>query len=334
MQIPYVYVIEHIPSNRFYIGVRFANSCYPEELLQEDGYLTSSPSVHKLIKDDGLSSFKIDRIRTFATSEDALKYETRFLRKVGAKANPKLINAHENKIPMYGSQEFGKMMMKVYGVDNCSKHPDIKKKKQETCLKNYGVDNPVQSHHVLEQLKISVQEKYGVDNVSKHPDVKKKKQETCVKNYGTPYYMQSEEGKQAIKETLIKKYGVDNCSKHPDIKKKKETSAQIKYGVNNVFQSEEIKEESKKTNLSRYGVEYYSQSNESKNNIKKVRGNQASRPQVKIIKNYVATFKLALGRGWYQRSDEWLDEKIKELTLNYGHFSSISNHSFLLSDAP
>lgn len=42
---PYVYVLEHIQSNRYYIGVRWRKDCQPKELLSKRGYKTSSNLV-------------------------------------------------------------------------------------------------------------------------------------------------------------------------------------------------------------------------------------------------------------------------------------------------
>lgn len=50
----YFYVIEHSSTGKLYAGARVAKNCQPNELLKEDGYITSSKSVRKLIQEDGL----------------------------------------------------------------------------------------------------------------------------------------------------------------------------------------------------------------------------------------------------------------------------------------
>ena len=90
---PYFYIIRHKHSGRLYAGSKWAKrSCNSNNLMNEDGYCTSSKYVWKLIKDCGLASFEIDRIRHFNSSAEALKYEIKFLRKVNAITNTKFIN--------------------------------------------------------------------------------------------------------------------------------------------------------------------------------------------------------------------------------------------------
>ena len=90
MTIPYVYLIEHKESKKWYIGSRTAKNCNPDELLVK--YFTSSKIVNKIIKDEGKDSFVILGIQIYDVNETALKSEE-FLHKIfDVKNNDKFLN--------------------------------------------------------------------------------------------------------------------------------------------------------------------------------------------------------------------------------------------------
>lgn len=80
-----------------------------------------------------------------------------------------------------------------YGVDNISQSEDIKKRKIETCLKNFSTDNPLKDSEIQSKQKNTVKRKYGVDNISQLDSCKVKKRETCLKNYGVEFPSQDKE---------------------------------------------------------------------------------------------------------------------------------------------
>ena len=53
-----------------------------DELLQEDGYQTSSKVVKDIINTEGLNSFKIRKIKEFDNKFDAMEYEVKFLQNI------------------------------------------------------------------------------------------------------------------------------------------------------------------------------------------------------------------------------------------------------------
>ena len=91
MKDPYFYIIKHNSSERYYAGVNYSK---PDstKLLTEGGYITSSKVVKRIIRDEGLGSFSIDRIKHFSSSDAAIQYETRFLQKINAKDNNDFLN--------------------------------------------------------------------------------------------------------------------------------------------------------------------------------------------------------------------------------------------------
>lgn len=99
MNIPYFYIIQHIPSGLKYAGSRKRVGCYPNELLTPTGYKTSSNSVKKLIAKDGIESFQILEIKLESEcGMDVYQYETRFLQENNVAKDPLWLNFHNNNI--------------------------------------------------------------------------------------------------------------------------------------------------------------------------------------------------------------------------------------------
>lgn len=80
MCLPYTYKITHIPSGKWYYGVRFARGCHPSDLWVK--YFTSSNIIKQLIRQDGKGSFKSEVRKIFNTKEQAISYEHRVLRRI------------------------------------------------------------------------------------------------------------------------------------------------------------------------------------------------------------------------------------------------------------
>lgn len=91
---PYFYIIQHIPTGKYYAGCKINAKADSSNLMTHSGYKTTSKVIKNLIKSDGLDSFQINRIKHFSTSEQTLLYETRFLTKVNAAENPRFFNLH------------------------------------------------------------------------------------------------------------------------------------------------------------------------------------------------------------------------------------------------
>lgn len=76
-----------------------------------------------------------------------------------------------------------------YGVVNVSQIEEVKKMKEETCLKNHGVKSFFQDPNWRKQV---FEQVFGVDNPMKDKSIQEKSKKTCKKIYGTEYYFQSE----------------------------------------------------------------------------------------------------------------------------------------------
>lgn len=94
MRKPYFYIIKHVHTQKYYAGCKINSKADSSNFMTEKGYQTTSSVIKELILIDGLSAFKIIRIKHFNTSDEALTYEMKFLTKVNAAENTKFYNRH------------------------------------------------------------------------------------------------------------------------------------------------------------------------------------------------------------------------------------------------
>lgn len=87
---PFTYRLYHKPTKMHYFGVRYSRQCHPNDLWTS--YFTSSILVKELIHYFGKDSFEIRRIKVFTKREDAIQYENKFLTRIDAANNPRLLN--------------------------------------------------------------------------------------------------------------------------------------------------------------------------------------------------------------------------------------------------
>ena len=90
---------------------------------------------------------------------------------------------------------------------------EIKQKKIETSLKNYGVENPTQSEIIKQKSKQTNIKKYGVSYAMKLPEVAQKSVETRFKNNNYIKSTSSGEARDFIKDYIDKKrYNLNQCA--------------------------------------------------------------------------------------------------------------------------
>lgn len=95
--VPFTYLLRHRPTGLMYYGSKFAqvsHVAHPDMLWTS--YFTSSNEVGNLIQAYGAESFDYEIRKTFKTGEEALAWETRLLRRIDAKRNPRFLNKHNN----------------------------------------------------------------------------------------------------------------------------------------------------------------------------------------------------------------------------------------------
>lgn len=90
---PFFYIIQHTPSGKYYAGYCCKKRyCDSDKFMTDKGYKTSSKIIKQFITDEGLSAFKVLKIRHFKCRLNAINYEARFLSKVNAIRNPNFLN--------------------------------------------------------------------------------------------------------------------------------------------------------------------------------------------------------------------------------------------------
>ena len=94
MTTPYFYIIKHKITETYYAGCKINKCADSSNLMTLNGYKTTSKIIKEIIKKDGLESFEILKIKHFKTADEALSYETKFLKKVNAAENSKFFNLH------------------------------------------------------------------------------------------------------------------------------------------------------------------------------------------------------------------------------------------------
>ena len=93
--IPYTYLIKHIPTNKYYYGVKFKKGCHPNDFWIK--YFTSSKKVKGLIRRYGKKSFQFEIRKTFKTPQEAIKWESKVLKRMKVIYRKDFLNLTDNK---------------------------------------------------------------------------------------------------------------------------------------------------------------------------------------------------------------------------------------------
>lgn len=253
-RIPYFYIIQHIPSEKFYVGCKYGKDANPNTFMTEDGYQTSSNNVKKLISDDGIQSFKIIQLLTEKEcGVGVLYYETRFIRENNITARYNWINLFQNQTMSYGTQKFSDAIMRKYGVSHPSQSKQIMDKKIESSMIKYGVEYPIQTKDVKEKSKNTNIKRLGVEYPMQSEIVKIKSKETCLKNYGVEYNMMAPIIRYISRNTCLEKYGVEYPTQSKEIHNKCKNTWIKNLGVDNPSKSEAVKNKKAETNYKNWG---------------------------------------------------------------------------------
>lgn len=89
---PFTYVIRFPRLNQAYYGVRYAKGCKPKDLGST--YFSSSKIVMRKLKQDPTAVFEVRKI--FDDPKKACLHETKVLKRLDVRANPKFLNRHNN----------------------------------------------------------------------------------------------------------------------------------------------------------------------------------------------------------------------------------------------
>lgn len=213
MIIPYFYIIQNKESGLYYAGSKYSKNdslTTPAKLLTENGYTTSSRIVNEIIEKRGLESFIIRKIRVFDNPSDALKYETRFLKRINARANKSFYNSHNND-GYFDYETKKQLMIQKYGVEHQAQVPEIMNKMKIQCEK-------------------TLLERYGVKHNFWIPSVQEKIKKENIEKYGREYFFGTDEWYSKSSKTYLEKYGVNWVTKSVAVKEKTQKTNLEKYG--------------------------------------------------------------------------------------------------------
>ena len=143
------------------------------------------------------------------------------------------------------------------------------KKRKETCIKKYGVDNPTKSKEFVDKGKATILKNWGGVHYMSNSDVQKKYKETLMKNYGVESPNQSKEllakskatwdsnpNKSEIIRKRVEKFKNKSEEEKKEIDLKRKDTITNNWGsVDNYYKyvGEKVKERS----IENYGVDHH-----------------------------------------------------------------------------
>lgn len=145
------------------------------------------------------------------------------------------------------------------------------KKRKETCLDKYGVENPNQLEEIKNKSKKTIEEKYGGKHYMYDESVRSKFNKTMVDKYGSDWAMSNDLIKSKSKKTWLnktegelksiqeKRYLTNSLKTEEELKEieiKKNRTKIKNYGSLQNF-NKEIQNKIRETSLERYGVEHF-----------------------------------------------------------------------------
>ena len=145
-----------------------------------------------------------------------------------------------------------------------------RKKREDTCMKKYGVKNVFQLQETKDKIVETNNEKYGADWYTQTKEYKDKSKKTCQLHYGVDNPAQAQEVKDAMKDTCRNKYGCDYAVQSDEVQNKIKSTNNKIYGGDSPFSSEEIRKKSQQTWQENYGEDIINpgQAQEVKDKIK------------------------------------------------------------------
>jgi hypothetical protein len=127
---------------------------------------------------------------------------------------------------------------------------------RQTSLENWGVEHPLKSRIIRDQIEQTNIEKYGSISYLSTKSCRLALVSSSLERWGVEYPSMSEEIKLKKEQTTLQHYGVLNPSQSEEIKLKKEQTTFQHFGVKNPFQSDEIKKRIQETCIEKYGVKF------------------------------------------------------------------------------
>lgn len=211
-------------------------------------------------------------------------------------------------------------------VNICSRkcsvnHPETIKKKINTWINKYGVDNPFKSDIIKRKIVNTNLEKYGVEHNMQSDAGKQRFRDSCIDKYGVDHPSKVKEFQDKKKKTWIMKYGESHPLKNRKVLEKQKQTNLRKYGVEHTTEVEEFKKRIKATNIEKYGVDNPFKADIIKNKIKTTnnRKNIDNPNRMKLIQEKIKNTNIEkYGTNSFSRTPEY-KEKYKNTSLDiYG----------------
>ena len=222
------------------------------------------------------------------TAQEARNYETRFLKRVDAKNNPKFYNRHNNDhLFSYQDDRYKRKMVEMYGVEHPSHSKELLEKKANNNLEKYGVENVYQAQHIKEKIKQTNLELYMVEHPSHSKELLEKKANNNLEKYGATSTLQLPE----TREKALERTWTDRA-----------------------------RNKRKKTNVEKYGHENPTSSDSIKQKVLGTRRSLSERSIVRLLREYTRYFGITLGYGWYQKSDGELRDILSKIQEKHGYY--------------
>ena len=167
---PIFYIIQHVPSGKYYAGYKSNRKSF----MTEGGYCTSSKVVNEIISNEGLSTFRIMKIRYFHSGVLARNYEFRFLKRMQVPHNPtfynRCSNSHHLGIPgqQLSSEHRNAISLSMKGLVRGSMTDDHKEKlrlanlgkkasyetRRKMCASHKGITHTEESKKRMREIKL------------------------------------------------------------------------------------------------------------------------------------------------------------------------------------
>ncbi len=173
---------------------------------------------------------------------------------------------------------------------NCSKicasrfEANIKKKK-ETTIERYGVDNISKSEYFKKLIKEQNLVRYGVEWYQQSQEFREKSKKTCIEKYGVSSYSKTDEFIEKIKKTSLEKYDVNWPSMSEEVKNRTKQTCLIRYGKTHFMKNEIVKNRIFNSIASIYKADFYFQSDDFKEKTL-YKDQKANNNKLFRVKNY------------------------------------------------
>lgn len=147
MTIPYTYFLKNKITGEKYYGVRYANSCTPNDLWTT--YFTSSKYVKNLIVLYGVDSFDFSVRKIFTTAKDARNWEERVLRKLNILNNNTWLNKNVcGKFLKEGPQSKDHIEKRASKIRGSKRGPCSEEIKLKISKSSKGISKPMTEEHI------------------------------------------------------------------------------------------------------------------------------------------------------------------------------------------